>query len=72
MPVVVSFGKPIATKPIIKPQKKLKPIHWTRILLASKNDPKKILQFWDEITELEVIQFEIETQFEQKVIYYFK
>ena len=64
-------GKPVPTKPIIKLERKLKPIHWTRVLIPSKMDPKKTEQIWDEIKELEIDQTEIEIQFEQKVIYHF-
>jgi len=60
-------NKPIATKPAIKLEKKVKPIHWTRILLMHVNAPNRTEQYWDEIKEINIDQKEVETLFEQKV-----
>jgi hypothetical protein len=68
MPGVATMpNKPMVTKPAIKLEKKVKPLHWTRILLMPVNSANRTEQFWDEIKEINLDQKEIETLFEQKV-----
>jgi hypothetical protein len=66
MPAAIP-GKPMPTKPVIKLEKKVKPIHWTRILVMPKQAPNRQEQFWDQIKEIKLDQKEVETTFEQKV-----
>ena len=62
-----SFGKIVPKKPVVKLEKKVKPIHWNRIIVPPKDAPKKIEMLWDDLKEVNINQKEIEELFEVKV-----
>jgi len=60
--------KPTATKPKIVPKKKVKPLHWTRILLLPKEAPNRPYSYWDNLKDMKTDQEEVENLFETKVV----
>jgi hypothetical protein len=63
-----NFSRPTATKPQIKLDKKVKPLHWTRILLLPQQAPNRPNSVWDNIKEVELNIQEIAASFESKVM----
>jgi outer membrane murein-binding lipoprotein Lpp len=58
--------KPVATKPVIKLNKKLKPLHWNRVLLLPKEAPNRPNLVWNIMKEASIDMLEIVDLFEIK------
>lgn len=59
-------GVPKATKPVIRPVKKLQNFNWRRVLLVPKDTPGKKNNIWDDIQEAQLNMEEFEELFENK------
>ena len=64
MPVV---PKIVPTKPVLKLDKKVKPLFWNRIIVEADNKPDRTKMVWDKLKEIKVNQKEIEELFELNV-----
>jgi hypothetical protein len=60
--------KPVATKPVIKISKKVKPLHWNKINLLPEDAPNRPDLIWNDLKEIELDIDEIVNSFESKVI----
>lgn len=58
--------KPVVTKPVIKLNKKLKPLHWNRVVLLPKEAPERPNLIWNKMTEATIDMLEIVDLFEVK------
>jgi hypothetical protein len=56
------------TKPKLSLKKKLKPLHWQKILLFPKGHPKYKHLIWEHVKEHKFDQTQLEDLFEAKVI----
>ena len=59
--------KATITKPLLKIEKKLKPLHWSRVVLLPKEAPNRPHMIWNGIKEINLDIEEIATLFETKV-----
>lgn len=59
-------GVPKATKPVIRPTKKLQNFNWRRVLVTPKDTPGKKNNLWDDIVEAQLDMDEFEELFENK------
>jgi hypothetical protein len=59
--------KAVATKAAIKLDKKVKPLHWTRMLILPSEAPNRPNLIWNKIKEADVNLNDILTLFEVKV-----
>ncbi len=54
------------TKPVMKPLTKMKPLHWTRILLQPREMPTRRPMIWDGVSEVDFDQGDFELNFAVK------
>ncbi len=62
--------KPVATKPVIKLDKKVKALHWNKVLLLPKEAPDRPDYIWNDLKEIDLNIDDIASSFETKVFKY--